>query len=261
VRRCVPVLRFAKVLVIAESAVFRRMIGSILRPHAEEVLTTGSARQGRRRIAEHADISLVLSDAVLSDGDGFQLLEYVGSLGGPKPRVILLSASPVEADAQRAENMGAIAYLAKPTSFQEIARVWKQSEGPMQRAARRVRSLGYAVLIDPNHRGGSTPRASHLAWDIRNVSLTGAFLETKAPLPLSTELHLDLAFEQAVGHVKAEVVRVQEPSWEFVAGVGVAFTEFGVDTREQLADYIASVAKRSPQIGAAPPAQDDSAHT
>lgn len=254
-------LRFAKVLVVAESPVFRRVIGSILRPHAEEVLTTGSARQGRRRIAEQADIALVLSDAALSDGDGFQLLEYVASLGGPKPRVILLAASPAEKDVQRAENMGAIGYLAKPTSFREIARAWKRSEGPMQRVSRRVRSLGHAVLVDPNHRSGSAPRASHLAWDIRDVSLTGAFLETHAPLPLNTELYLELALERAIGNVRADVVRIQEPSWESVAGVGVAFTEFGIDTRERLADYIAEAAERSPQIGAAPPTQDGSTHT
>lgn len=230
--------RFSKLLLIAESPVFRDVLAGILRSHADQVLTAGSARVGRRRIAEHADISLVLSEIVMSDGDGFQLLEYVASLGDPKPAVILLTPRPLEGEARRAANMGAIGYLAKPISLQEIYRLWKESGERTQETAPRVRSLGRALLIDPRDREAGGDGVSHLVWDIRNVSLTGAFLETKAPLPVRTELHLALALGSATGHVRAEVVRVQEPSWRCVGGVGIAFRDFGNGTEQLLFDYI-----------------------
>jgi hypothetical protein len=147
--------------------------------------------------------------------------------------------------------MGAIGYLAKPVSLQEIHRLWRESGGPIRHTARRVRSLGQALLIDPGDAGASEKVVSHLAWGIRNVSVTGAFLETKAPLPISTELHLALALGGARGGVRAEVVRVQEPSWRCVGGVGVAFREFGVGTRELISDYVAQ-AMRGPDDCAAP---------
>ena len=243
--------RFSKLLLIAESSVFRTVLGGVLSAHADQVLTAASAREGRQRVAEHADISLVLSEAAMSDGSGFQLLEYVASLGDPKPAVILLSARPTEEEAGRAAHLGAIGYLGKPVSLQEIYRLWKESAGPTQKAAHRVRSLAQALLIDPRDAEVGENGVSHLAWGIRNLSLTGAFLETKAPLPVSTELHLALALGAATGHVKAEVVRVQQPSWRCVGGVGIVFRDFGKGTKELLSDYIAQ-AVRSPAEFTAP---------
>ena len=245
-----PVPRFSKLLVIAESPVFREVLSGILSSHADQVLTTASAREGRQRIAEHADISLVLTDAAMSDGNALQLLEYIASLGDPKPGVILVAARPAKDEAERALNMGAMGYLEKPISLQEIYRLWKESEGSTQESARRVRSLGQALLVDPSNGEPIEDGVSHLAWDIRNVSLTGAFLETKAPLPVKTELHLALALGRATGRVKAEVVRVQEPSWRCVGGVGIAFREFGRGTKELLSDYIAGAIKVPAGLGA-----------
>ncbi len=242
--------RFSKLLVIAESPVFREVLGGILGSHADQVLTAASARMGRQRIAEHADISLVLSETVMSDGDGFQLLEYIASLGDPKPAVILLAARPSAEEASRAVNMGAIGYLEKPISLQEIYRLWKETGETTQKAARRVRSLGRALLIDPSDAETGRNGVSHLAWDIRNVSLSGAFLETKAPLPVSTELHLALALGSATGRVKAQVVRVQEPSWRCVGGVGIVFNDFGNGTEQLLSDYIAETSSGSADLGA-----------
>jgi DNA-binding response OmpR family regulator len=205
---------------------------------------------GRQRIAEHADISLVLSETTMSDGDGFQLLDYLASLGDPKPAVILLAARPSEEEARRATNMGAIGYLEKPISLQEIYRLWKETGGTSQESARRVRSLGQALLIDPGDSASGRNGVSHLAWDIRNVSLTGAFLETKAPLPVNTEFHLALALGSATGRVRAEVVRVQEPSWRCVGGVGIVFNEFGNGTEQLLSDYIAENMRGSADLDA-----------
>ena len=243
--------RFSKLLVIAESPVFLEVLSGVLSSHADQVLTTASAREGRQRIAEHADISLVLSESATSDGSGFQLLEYVAALGDPKPRVMLLGEQCAQEEIERALNMGAIGYLGKPVSLQEIHRLWKESGGPTRETACRVRSLGQALLIDPSEVGKSRRGISHLTWGIRNLSVTGAFLETKAPLPISTDLYLALALGSARGDVPAEVVRVQEPAWRCVGGVGVVFREFGDGARELIVDYVAR-AMRTPDEHTAP---------
>ena len=155
--------RFSKLLVIAESRVFRKVMATILRTHADQVLTAGSARDGRLRVAEHADVSLVLSEVALSDGSGFQLLEYVASLGGPKPGVILVAGRYAEEEAQRAARLGAIGYLAKPISLPEIYRLWKETRGPIRQTTRRVRSLGRALLIDARDGDAREGGVSHLA--------------------------------------------------------------------------------------------------
>lgn len=243
--------RFTKLLVIAESAVFREVLARVLRSHADQVLTATTARAGRQRIAENADISLVLSESVTSDGNGFQLLEYVASLGEPKPRVILLGTRPEEEEARRAIRMGAIGYLGKPISLREIYRLWKENDGLIRETATRVRSLGQALLIDPCDGAASEEAVSHLAWEIRDLSLTGAFLETTAPIPVRTVLNLTLSLGGWTGHVKAEVVRVQEPSWGCAGGVGVVFRNFSEGTKELLSDYVA-LAARSPAESTAP---------
>ncbi len=230
--------RFSKLLVIAESRVFREVMATVLRSHADQVLTAGSARDGRLRVAKHADVSLVLSDVAMSDGTGFQLLEYVASLGGPKPGVILVTERYAEEEAHRAARLGAIGYLGKPISLPEIYRLWKETRGTIRQTERRVRSLGWALLIDVRGGEASEEGGHHLAWAIRNVSASGAFLETKARIPVNTKLPLTLALGSAKSRVVAEVVRVQEPSWRCVGGVGVVFREFGDDTAKMLADYI-----------------------
>ena len=230
--------RFSKLLVIAESPVFREVLSGILSSHADQVLTTASAREGRQRIAEHADISLVLSDAAMSDGNALQLLEYIASLGDPKPGVILVAAQPGRRGPARLQ------HGCDGISSRSRLRC-RRSTGCGKKARARPRSPRAefdgcdGLLVDPHNGEANGDGVSHLAWDIRNVSLTGAFLETKAPLPVKTELHLALDLGRAKGRVKAEVVRVQEPSWRCVGGVGIAFREFGRGPKELLSEYIA----------------------
>ncbi len=234
-------LGLSKVLVVDGSAAFRESLETILKYHCEEVLITSGCREGEQKIAEHPDLSLVISDVVLPDGDGFEVLEYVASLDDAKPQVILLSGRRVEEDARRAVDAGAIGCLAKPVSFREISRLLRQTQasGIATRAVRR-KSLGKALLIDP--RTKAAPRReerSHLAWDIRDVSITGAFLETTGPVPVGTRLDLALLFFGTVTvRVGAEVVRLQEPSWAHVGGVAVVFKDFDEGSKELLEGYI-----------------------
>jgi len=93
---------------------------------------------------------------------------------------------------------------------------------------RRRRSLGLA-------RAGY-PGQSHM---IANISATGALLETDHEIPVGTLLDLDLELETGMtAKVTAQVVRVQQPRWGSVSGVGVEFIDFRGDARQSVEQYV-----------------------
>ena len=78
------------------------------------------------------------------------------------------------------------------------------------------------------------------AMRIVNLSVTGAFLETGYPTPRPgerLELHLRLRGDLLV-YLEAEVVRVQEPQWKQIGGVGVKFTSVSDLTRRTLEEFV-----------------------
>ena len=97
--------------------------------------------------------------------------------------------------------------------------------------ARRIRrrTLGRAVREDPS---------GEFAWSIRDLSTTGAFLETKGPIEIGTDFELSLIFGGAVIHVTARVVRIQEPTWQQVGGAGFEFIRLSEDAKVLLESYI-----------------------
>jgi CheY-like chemotaxis protein len=228
--------RATKVLVVDDSLIFRDMLRTVLGAGCKTVLTAGSCAEGRRMVDENRDLDLVISDVVMPDASGFVLLEYVETLPLPRPKVILVTARPEGDDAKLAVRMGAAGYLSKPVSLRDVARVLRRNTATRWNAARRVRrrSIGRAYVSD-----SPSERFSQLVWDIRDLSVSGAFLETRGPVPVGTDLNLSLVFGRKVARVRASVVRVQEPSWEAPAGVGVAFTGFEDGALEMLETYVA----------------------
>ena len=77
-----------------------------------------------------------------------------------------------------------------------------------------------------------------LSWDLYDVSTTGAFIETRGPLPVGAELLLEIIFGKESVRCTARVVRVQEPCWMHVGGVGVVFTEIEAASRRLLEDFV-----------------------
>ncbi|HEX4824402.1 MAG TPA: TIR domain-containing protein [Candidatus Polarisedimenticolaceae bacterium] len=78
------------------------------------------------------------------------------------------------------------------------------------------------------------------AMRIVNLSTSGAFLETAGPAPdpgERLELHLRLRGDLLV-FLEAEVVRVQEPSWKKIGGVGVKFTGVNDAVRRTLQAFV-----------------------
>lgn len=93
---------------------------------------------------------------------------------------------------------------------------------------RRKRTLGTALTIS---------RAT--SYRIENISVSGALLQADGPVETGRILDLSLCLDDGNEVcVVAKVVRVQEPAWGRVAGIGVAFTEFKGGDREVLQKWV-----------------------
>jgi CheY-like chemotaxis protein len=221
-----------KILVVDDSAVLRDVMTAVLSPYCSEIVTAVDCASARAAVAAHADLSLILCDVVLPDGSGLDLVSEFAAPPGGRPNVILMTARPERADERRARADGAVGYLAKPISLRDIVAALRKVEGKRSAAPRvRAQPLGQAVIMNRE----STPDAGvWRAFDIRDMSTTGAFLETPGPLEVGTDLDLCIDVGGSRARVVARTVRVQAPDWGVVGGIGVAFNEFESGSRELL---------------------------
>lgn len=233
-------IRISKFLVVDDSAVLRDILKTILSGHADQILTASNIKEGESRIGEHCDIDLVLTDSKFSDGDGYRLLQCVEALESPKPRMILMTQDPSKEGENRAYQLGAIGYIAKPITIANIAAILKQDSGNWIGTRRpRKRSGATACLLDRRRQPeAARTNPSQLSWFVRDLGDSGAFLETEAALPIGTKLDLAINVEGSRILVTAEVVRIQEPAWGNPGGVGVHFVNFGTDAQSYLSHYV-----------------------
>jgi CheY-like chemotaxis protein len=219
-------IHISKVLVATGSAVLRDTLSRILTRHAGQVIAVSGFSDGLDRVAENADIGLVIADIALADGDGFRLLDHVRRLEEPRPGVILVAGRRSDEDARRAMELGAIGFLVKPICFRDILGLIRNSAAPLGARGLRRRWCGRACLLEQARTDPRGGEGSQIFWYLRDVSSTGAFVETEAPLPLGSRLELSLDIDGQPVRVSAEVVRVQEPGWGRPGGVGVRFVDF-----------------------------------
>jgi CheY-like chemotaxis protein len=109
------VLELNTVLVVDDSKVMRELLSVFLAPHSHRISTAACCEEALAELRADPAIDLVLCEVALPDGDGFEVLEQVVSSGDPEPKVIMMAAIPKGADAERARQLGAIAYLEKLT--------------------------------------------------------------------------------------------------------------------------------------------------
>jgi DNA-binding response OmpR family regulator len=237
--KAVPVF-FSKVLVISGSRVFRELLKLILDTHSEDVLIAGDRMEGRERLAQSNPVDVVICDVSLPDGNGFDLLDDVAAIAEARPEVILVASQPLEGDAQRARQMGAAGYLTKPVSFRHITSVLKEQISRSEQRALRRRHCGRVCLLGLDEVVDSQEGAHpQLLWYARDLSASGAFLETESPVPVGSRLDMTIEIGNIRVRVKAEVVRIQEPRWGRDGGVGIHFLEYGNSAQEALNAYIA----------------------
>lgn len=231
--------RLGRLLVVDDSAVVRELLSVVFAPHCSRVVTATSASKAIHALREDGDFDLVLCDVVTPEGDAFDVLEHVATLGTGKPGVVLVTARPRQEDAGRAAELGALGYLAKPVSLRSLLAVLRQAghDWDPLRPGRR-RSDGLARVLDRKARAEEREGVSQMEWEIGNLSASGAFLETPGPVPLGTQLCLALQLGASEVTVQARVVRVQDPGWYQPGGVGVEFEAISAGAREDLERYL-----------------------
>lgn len=213
-------MKIGHALLVDDSVVFRDTIQALLRPYCQRLRVAGTLEEGLDALATERHLDLVLSDVVLPDGDGFDILKAANQREAPRPETILATARPSPAGERIATRLGALAYLSKPLSIRDLSRAWNLKQRPTQ-AAPRVHELGVGEALLCVAAGS---REALIRWPIRDLSASGAFLDTTGPMAVGESLNLRLLVGGEEICAGAQVVRVQEPGWGQVGGVGVEFT-------------------------------------
>ena len=155
--------------------------------------------------------------------------------------MLLIGRAFSEEDLARADLLGAIGCLCKPVSFQSMAEAIAAAQGrPFIAVSPRVYALppARAHLLDPNG------QESQIVWGVHDLSLTGALIDTRGPIPVGTQLALALCIGGQRLTLESEVVRIQEPAWDTLAGVAVRFRDV---TSEQRIVLEREIRRRGPR--------------
>jgi CheY-like chemotaxis protein len=237
-----------RVLLVEDAQFMLEALGQILRPHFTKVVTAACYTEAVDKLGRDLSIDIVISDVILPDGNGFKLLEHIAAAPPPRPNVLLMTARWTEADQQRAMDMGAIAYLSKPISVRELRGSLTTYRMPQDRQ-RRQRTLATAWVVDPE------ARERLLSFEIHDISMSGALLDTSGPLPVGTALEFEIVRAddpegQEAVRGRGTVVRVQEPSWLNAGGSAVHFER--IESREKLEKLVGEDARAGPRLVARP---------
>ena len=111
-----------KILVVEDSRLVHRMYELMLRPHL--LLYALDGREGLQRLAEHADIDIIVLDINMPEVNGFEFLSHAKA--NPvfaKIPVIIVTTEGKEGDLQRGLDAGAAAYLKKPFLRDQLVEV------------------------------------------------------------------------------------------------------------------------------------------
>ncbi len=116
-----------KVLVVDDSKLMHKMYEVMLRQYP--LVYASDGRQALDRLAEHADIELVLLDINMPNMNG---LEFLAELRSNPARsdlaVVIISTEGREEDTARGLEAGATAYIKKPFHSEEILDVINRLE-------------------------------------------------------------------------------------------------------------------------------------
>lgn len=109
-----------KILVIDDRWENRSVITNLLTPLGFKVIEATNGKQGLN-IATQAKPDLVITDLVMPEMDGFQLMQYwKTSLELKDIKIIVSSASVFETDQNQSLQAGAVDFLAKPVQAEEL---------------------------------------------------------------------------------------------------------------------------------------------
>ena len=108
-----------KILIVDDSKLIHKMFEVMLKGH--HLVHAVDGVQGLQRLAEHADVSLILLDINMPRMNGLEFLDEVkGDQALSEIPVAVISTEGKEEDAQRALEMGACEYITKPFQSEQV---------------------------------------------------------------------------------------------------------------------------------------------
>lgn len=216
-----------KVAVAIDAPGLREVLASLLAPHCDELIVIDGVRGLADTVAGGFTPSLVLARFDPSDERCVQTVQVLNAGALQNAQLVLLTADEAEEEALAAVCLGAVAFLRSPFELDKLKKIVGTHDDTPWRA-RRERVDGLAIFADP------VDDDVQLSWILVDVSATGAFVATEGPLAIGCQFGITLLAGPAQIHVRAEVVRLQEPGWGRLGGVGVRFLGLGRSSRAAL---------------------------
>lgn len=105
----------ARVLLVEDDATLRRFFALAIEDLSLELVECASLQEGRRAL-DAGGADLLVTDLMLPDGNGIELLQALADRAGPRPRCIVFSAGVNAPLRQRLEALGAWRILDKPVA-------------------------------------------------------------------------------------------------------------------------------------------------
>ena len=82
-------LALREVLIVDDSTVYRTLMTTMMSPQAGRVHAASGVGEALLLLDKHPGIELVLSDVVMEEADGFELLARIQARPEPRPAVVL----------------------------------------------------------------------------------------------------------------------------------------------------------------------------
>ncbi len=227
-----------KILIVDESEIILRVFEMMLRTRCSQVLISNNVDVALSHLVNHPEIELVLAGVGPDSDCGFQVLEYVSHACDHKPHVIITTSHRNEIDRKQAVALGALAYLTRPLTMKRLSEAWVKTNlgEPFPGRAPRKYCQNSVYVVE-----AEVDSQPLIAWKLKDISESGAFIETRGPVEPNTELHLLIEAGEDQLRAIASVVRIQEPSWNVVGGIGVQFSSMDEDSQSRLNQWIESL--------------------
>ncbi len=190
----------ARVLVIDDEEIIHVSLQRILHRHGHKVDAVLSAKEGLARLHEES-YDLVITDLMMPEMNGIQLLEQSKQDGVTLP-VLMRTGYPTISTAVKALRLGAMEYLAKPVTRQELM-------GPVNRALRRVDAPETTDFVNEEP---TIPTEGIEAPDIDLMPGDTYYLREHSWASFRQDGTMDVGIEQSFLGAVGEVATIEPPN-------------------------------------------------
>lgn len=121
----------ARILIVDDSAIMRRMLQQIAEKACHEVVGLTGNGDEAVKLCKELRPDLVTMDVMLGESDGMQVLSAIMK-EYPETKVIMITALGWEKKKEEALNLGAVGYIRKPFDAQEIRKEIERVTGKSQ---------------------------------------------------------------------------------------------------------------------------------